>query len=181
MNKNIIAQNDLIGEKYGRLIVLENIPSDIGGRRVRCQCDCGEVTDVYRAKLLDSHTKSCGCLRKEISRERRTSHGYSSRNSPHYYLYRLCQSIMQRCQNPLLPIYKYYGGRGISVDPNWENPVNFIEYIIEHLGHRPTEKHSIDRISNDLGYCPGNVKWSTQTEQMLNTRRSNKNKVLGAV
>ena len=37
---------------------------------------------------------------------------------------------------------------------------------------RPSDKHSVDRIDNERGYEPGNVRWATLTEQARN-RRSN--------
>lgn len=60
--------NDLTGQKFGRLLVLEHVGT-IGSRAVwKCQCDCGNIKDVTSQHIKDGHARSCGCLRKEKSR-----------------------------------------------------------------------------------------------------------------
>ena len=61
-----------------------------------------------------------------------------------------------------------YGGRGISVFHEWVN--DFMEFF-KYVGKAPSVKHSIDRIDNDKGYFPGNVRWATSLEQRLNQRK----------
>lgn len=39
------------------------------------------------------------------------------------------------------------------------------------MGDRPSPNHSLDRINNDGNYEPSNCKWSTQSEQVINSRR----------
>lgn len=38
------------------------------------------------------------------------------------------------------------------------------------MGFKPSPEHSIDRIDNDRGYEPGNVRWATRLEQGNNKR-----------
>ena len=52
----------------------------------------------------------------------------------------------------------------------WRDARLFIEDIERDLGPRPPH-HSLDRIDNESGYFPGNVKWSTPSEQVLNQRK----------
>lgn len=40
------------------------------------------------------------------------------------------------------------------------------------VGPRPSAQHSIDRIDNNKGYFPGNVRWATAAEQSRNTSRN---------
>ena len=50
-----------IGERFGYLVII-----DI--RRVGysiCECNCGEITEIYNSNLRKGHTISCGCLKKE--------------------------------------------------------------------------------------------------------------------
>lgn len=76
-------------------------------------------------------------------------------------------SIIDRCLNPDSIHYKNYGARGITVCQEWvDDPEAFVRY----MGPRPSDLHSVDRIENDKGYEPGNVKWSTRIEQNLNRR-----------
>ena len=54
--------------------------------------------------------------------------------------------------------------------PEWiHNYLLFEEYVLSTIGPRPP-KHTIDRIDNNRGYYPGNLKWSTNTEQGWNRR-----------
>lgn len=77
--------------------------------------------------------------------------------------------MIQRCTNPRDKSYHNYGGRGITVCPEW---MDFTKFFL-HVGERPTGT-SIERIENSKGYEPGNVKWATRSEQNNNTRRTRK-------
>ena len=74
--------------------------------------------------------------------------------------------MLDRCLNPRLPSYPYYGGRGITVCDEW---IESFDAFLAHVGIRP-EGTSIDRIDNDGNYEPGNVRWATPSEQMRNRR-----------
>lgn len=69
-----------------------------------------------------------------------------------------------RCTNPRNRAFKYYGARGIKISPTWST----FHAFIRDVGHRPSSDHSIDRINNDGDYEPGNVRWSTRTQQNRN-------------
>lgn len=57
---------DLTGKRYGKLIVISRAKNN--GKEVQwnCICDCGNKCVVKRINLQTGHTKSCGCLRKEL-------------------------------------------------------------------------------------------------------------------
>lgn len=70
---------DLIGCRFGRLTVIkfDRKETKISKRGIKqyysywlCKCDCGKEISVRRANLTSDSTKSCGCLFKEISKER---------------------------------------------------------------------------------------------------------------
>lgn len=57
---------DLTGQKFGRLTVLDFYGSDKRRESIwRCQCECGNITNVLSSNLRKGYTKSCGCLQKE--------------------------------------------------------------------------------------------------------------------
>lgn len=55
---------NLVGQKFGKLVVLELlVDSNKFNRRLyRCKCDCGNEIVVSSMCLLNGHTNSCGCL-----------------------------------------------------------------------------------------------------------------------
>lgn len=75
---------------------------------------------------------------------------------------------MQRCHNPNSDNYPNYGGRGITVTPEWHQFENFYTDI-EHI-YDP--KLTIDRIDNDGNYEPGNVRFVTKAANLRNRRNS---------
>jgi hypothetical protein len=93
---------------------------------------------------------------------KREMHGMSK--TPEYRAY---HAMKQRCFNVNGEAYANYGGRGIHVHDGWM--FSFLAFY-KHIGPRPTKNHSIDRIDNDKGYCPGNVRWATRAEQNRNRR-----------
>lgn len=76
--------------------------------------------------------------------------------------------MIQRCTNKKNFDYKDYGGRGIKIHPRWMDFKNFIE----DMRKRPGDNYQLERIFNDRGYEPGNVRWATSLENNQNTRRS---------
>ena len=85
-----------------------------------------------------------------------------------HVLYSIVASAKDRCTNPANIAYKNYGGRGIKF--MFTSPTAAAEYIIEAIGYRPTPQHSIDRVDTNGDYAPGNIRWATRSEQMLNRR-----------
>jgi hypothetical protein len=79
-------------------------------------------------------------------------------------------SMKDRCCNPNNKYWNRYGGRGIKVCDEWIN--DFARFLSE-VGEKPAPEYSIDRIDNDGGYEPGNVRWASPSEQGRNrTRRA---------
>lgn len=97
--------------------------------------------------------------------DRRVKHGL--RGTPEYNLWK---GVKARCLNPNDNSYKNYGGRGITIHPEWAQ--NFLSFL-EGIGQRPHPTATIERKDNRLGYVPGNVVWATRKQQNRN-RRSNK-------
>lgn len=79
--------------------------------------------------------------------------------------------MLSRCTNPNVERYPLYGGRGVRVCEEWTGPSGF-ESFLAHIGPRPDEDHSLDRIDPHGNYEPGNVRWATQAVQHSNRRAS---------
>ena len=148
--------------KYGRLTVLRRVPSNNNHLRWLCRCSCGEEVSVQSSNLSSGNTKSCGCLQKELTALRFTTHG--QRQTKEYVIW---ADLRKRCRNKKWKDYKNYGGRGITVCDRWERFENFLE----DMGLRP-EGLSIDRINNDGNYEPDNCRWATSKQQNRNRRSS---------
>jgi len=58
---------DLSGERFNRLIILKRVHVKKSLTHWLCECDCGSQVVVFSGHLKNGHTKSCGCLVKEIA------------------------------------------------------------------------------------------------------------------
>jgi hypothetical protein len=169
---------NLTGYKCGRLIV----GSEFEKRRSRnsreryfwkCLCSCGSITWVVAFALKQQHTLSCGCQRVEAitrrNKEHPTFHLAAAKRRRHgkslTKIHRAWKNMRQRCSNPNKPEWERYGGRGITVCPEWQES---FEAFYAHVGDPPPGRYSIDRMDNNRGYEPGNVRWATDKEQAAN-------------
>lgn len=164
---NASPLKDMTGKVFGRWTVV----SYSGKKRWLCRCNCGEERSVIGTALRDGSSTSCGCLRKENALSAVVTHGMYATS-----IYKIRTQIIQRCHNPNSYAYQGYGGRGISVCQSWRDS---FEAFLEDMGPRPSPQHSIDRIDNDGNYEPGNVRWATAHEQLLNRRNNRRFHVNG--
>jgi len=157
---------NLADQKFGMLTVSEKSESVKGRRHWYCVCECGTTKLISANSLARGRSNSCGCQVAERAKERLTKHGMKECGE-----YSIWQCMLNRCRNPKVRGYDRYGGRGIEVDPRW----NDFEEFYKDMGPRPTMEHSIDRIDNSGDYCKANCKWSTYFEQAQNRRRFSTN------
>lgn len=76
---------DLIGRKFGRLIVIScKGKANNGKYQWECICDCGKIITVKGNSLTTGHTKSCGCFELETKKSVNTTHGL--RHHPLYHV-----------------------------------------------------------------------------------------------
>jgi AP2 domain len=145
------------GQRFGRLIVIEEVDGQ-EHRCFRCECDCGRIKDVRLSHLTMGKVLSCGCY----SRDRKTKHGMYGSS-----IYRRWNQMLQRCENPNSKEFHNYGGRGIKVCKRWHDFRNFVADV----GLPSQPDYELDRIDNDRGYEPGNIRWTTQAIQIRNQRK----------
>lgn len=81
--------------------------------------------------------------------------------------WRAWSGARDRCHRDTHRAWKNYGARGIFMWKGWF--MNF-DAFLEHIGPRPHYSFSLDRIDNDRGYEPGNVRWADIGTQIANRR-----------
>lgn len=162
---------DMLGQRIGRLTMIEERPSQryACGKTHRCylcRCDCGNQVVITVENLRSGNTKSCGCYRKETVASEKSIHGHSrrGRRTRTYYSW---AHMIQRCTNPKVKEYRWYGARGVTVCDRWYKFENFLE----DMGEAP-DKLTLDRIDPNGNYESENCRWITQQEQTNNTRRN---------
>ena len=149
------------GSKHGRWTVIGEV-FGMSPRRVVCQCSCGTVSFVVLDSLKVS--RSCGCLRREVSQSPKV-HGYARQGKKHP-LYTVWLNMKARCERPSATHFKHYGGRGISVCARWSS--SFAAFL-EDMG-TPASGLTLDRINPDGNYELSNCRWATRKTQSQNRR-----------
>ena len=154
------------------------------------ECDCGKVSKNKKddlVKQLDNPTyacRSCTMVRRNAenannpewleARQRGLEQMFKVQATRPCISYkerqvrRTMKNAKQRCTNTSLPCYKNYGGRGIEF--RFDSVEQATDWVIEHIGYRPSSKHSIDRIDVNGHYEAGNLRWATSKEQANNKR-----------
>lgn len=166
--------NDITGQTFGRLTALYRIgtkryPS--GGRLSiwHCKCQCGKEVNVTLSALKTGNTKSCGCLHTDLTRALNYKHGKS-----HTRLNEVWKRMKQRCKNPNVREYQWYGGEGVSVCKEWDESFEcFKEWMLAN-GYDESAKRgicTIDRIDPHGNYEPENCRVVSMDVQLRNTRR----------
>lgn len=154
---------DFTGREFGRLTVLGHL----GKGKWLCRCCCGKEISCITNRLKIGKTKSCGCLRSDVSSTIRLKHGNKRKTfcSPEYTSW---VKMKRRCLNSKDRAYHDYGGRGITICQRW---IDSFEDFLADMRQRPKGR-SLGRIDNDGNYCPENCRWETTKQQARNKRDS---------
>ena len=84
--------------------------------------------------------------------------------------WRVWYGAICRCKYPSSTIWRFYGGRGISVCERWTGKDGYARFL-EDMGRAPAN-HTLERIDPDGDYTPENCKWVEKRRQARNTRRT---------
>lgn len=152
----------LQGQRFGKLLVVEQAPTVKGATMWRCVCDCGGERVCIGHRLTIGFITSCGCMKAENRSRSHQKHGLSK-----HRLFTVWWNMMCRCYEPKNNRYYRYGARGIAVCPRWHDVRNFIS----DMQGTWFEGGELDRKDNDGDYEPDNCRWVTALEQARN--RSN--------
>lgn len=160
MNK---IENSIAGKTFGRWFVLDEMKMNQYGHQMwLCECECGTERYVNRYKLEHGLSKSCGCLAIEEVKKRSSTHKMSKD-----FLFSEWQHMKSRCRNDA-ECKNRYSERGISVCEEWKDSFETFYQCVSKLPHYGEKGRSLDRIDNNKGYSPDNVRWATVKEQARN-------------
>jgi hypothetical protein len=142
-----MARIDLSGQKFGRLLVTRySGNTKLGEARWDCVCDCGETSTVLGMSLKKGVTKSCGCLRREVSAQRIKIRPFEA----------LYHKLIRRCKD-----------RNTECDISYEDFLQFVKiekchYCLDnviwtkHHLRANTGGCNLDRKDNEKGYLKNN-------------------------
>lgn len=146
-NFNIPNPGDVVGNW--------TVVRDAENHQFWVRCSCGMEKSIYKYSLLGD-SLSCG-------HERRTG--------PRSRLTWMWKWMHSRCYNESDPMYPYYGGRGIQVDPEWHDLEEYIKWALTN-GWKKASRLQIDRVNNDGNYGPHNCRVCS-VEENANNKSNN--------
>lgn len=164
-----------IGTVVGNLEIVGHVVGKRGGTvRYQCVCICGARVEPTRQNVDAGRTTNCNICAKRYSgrsqeifddviADKRLRALWSSRHA----------AMLSRCGDPRANHYADYGGRGITVAPEWHERRQFLSDVSSLPGW-DDEKRELDRTDNNRGYSKENCRMATRSEQNRN-KRNNRN------
>lgn len=153
-----------IGERFGRLVVIERAPNrrqQPSGRTyrvVKVRCDCGTELEIALSNLRSGNSTTCGCSRDGAFQARVTKHGMSETG-----IYFCWLNMKQRSSGHYTrPAYK-----GVGRDPRWDSFDNFVA----DMGATYFDHAVLARYGDTGDYTPTNCRWITKSQNSAEQRR----------
>lgn len=137
--------NDLTGERFGKLVVIDD---DVGRDKCRnrillCQCDCGNQTIKLYGNLKRGTAYHCGCV------DFKTKHGECGTRMYHCWRNMLKRASEREC---------------CGVYEEWKEYTNFRDWS---LANGYTDELALCREEDKGNYEPGNVRWDTPSNNTI--------------
>lgn len=147
---------ELVGQRFGMLLVIEKMPSDKITTRFLCRCDCGVEKELVGSEIKRGNWKSCGC-----NRTPRTTYEY--REHP---LYDVWKGMKARCSDAHHVSFHSYGGNGVTVCDLWKGDfISFYNWAIEN-GYQQGLQIDKDIKGDGLLYSPDTCMWVTRARSV---------------
>lgn len=157
-----------IGDTFSGSRVLSFYPLNKSkGRAYIVVCGCGNFMVKYNPELKRGGTSAmCYSCKRASMKENPHLKVNQTHGETGSYLHRTWENMRRRCRGVWNS--QNWKDKGVTVCQEWDtNYEAFAAYVRANLGERP-DGHSLDRIDNDGDYEPGNIRWATDSEQMLN-------------
>ncbi len=157
---------DILNERFGRLVVVENYGSLNKKIHWGCICDCGNKTKVSGSNLKMGKINSCGCIKKEILLKRNEE--MSTHNMKKTPLYSVWDGIKRRAslKRNDSKLHTRYKERGIFICKEWSD--DFISFYNWAISNGYKKGLQVDRINNDGEYSPANCRFVTPFVNSMN-------------
>lgn len=156
---------DMVGRRFGRLIVIKQDGYDNHNAAWECACECGKTHRARGTHLRSGRIKSCGCLNRDMVIARHLTHGLTGTTEYGSWIAMRGRCYDQKHNNQ----FKNYGGRGIVVCDRWRNS---FENFLSDMGPKPSAAYSIERRDNNGNYEPSNCCWADAKTQQSNKRNT---------
>ena len=131
---------NLEGLKFNRLLVLNRVPNKNSKVRWKCECECGNLLEVYSNDILSNKSQSCGCLVIDKNKTKKID------KHPLHQTWKTMVSTSKRLF--------------LDIDQDWLD----INLFANDVGERPSQSHSLFRLDRSKGYTKDNCKWMTRLE-----------------
>ncbi len=150
---------DIEGKKFNKLTAVSYIDKRRTHRWL-FRCECGSLVIRNKSAVVTGKTKDCGCSVNRERAIRAMKHGMEDTK-----FYKKWCDMKSNCNNPKRKDYHYYGGRGISYDPKWEEFLEFFADMYEDYAERVEEYGEkgtkIRRIHYSRNFTKENCEWVT--------------------
>lgn len=151
----------LENQRFGQLTVISRARNSGGYAMWNCRCDCGTELIVGGNRLRQGRKNKCASTSHKKIRPPSITVEYRSE-------YQSWTNMRARCLHPKNKKYPHYGGRGITIDPRWDEFKNFML----DMGRKPHPRHTIERDDVNGNYEPKNCRWIARKDQGRNKRNS---------
>lgn len=155
--KRGVLNDDLAGERYGKLTVIERVwpNSSANSRRWKCRCDCGTERSFTTGALKIGESQSCGCVR--LLRGSQSAHwkGYGEIGSAFWG--EMKNRALHRKSGPLDFTVTIEQAWNLFLDQKERCAISGVPLLMAGEGGHRTA--SLDRIDSNMGYVHGNVQW----------------------
>lgn len=142
------------GYRSGRLVAEVRVPNKNKRARWQCLCDCGNRKDVAAKHLITNDIRSCGCLLKEVARNRFLEREPIDALKRQMYLtYK--SSARNRNLEMDLTEEQFHEIASGDCDYCGAPPSEFRSRL--RAEHAPYMANGIDRVDSSVGYVISNV------------------------